>query len=83
MLNTWHLVAYQRYYDGLIARATQRHGGANGGAPHVQQQGALAGEQGLAGTGSNLLDVRLSISCRSRCGSLLVVVASLLLIIYP
>lgn len=46
MLNVWHLVAYQRYYDGLIS--------ATGGSHHSNQHRPTAQ---LNAMGSNIVDV--------------------------
>lgn len=46
MLNVWHLVAYQRYYDGLIS--------ATGGSQHSNQHRPAAQ---LNAMGSNIVDV--------------------------
>lgn len=47
MLNVWHLVAYQRYYDGLIS--------ATGGSQHSGSQQRQAAQ--LNAMGSNIVDV--------------------------
>lgn len=56
MLNVWHLVAYQRYYDGLIA--------ATGGSQGAQQQRPAPQ---LSAMGSNIVDVS---SCQGARGLL-------------
>ncbi|KAL4419979.1 hypothetical protein ABPG75_007077 [Micractinium tetrahymenae] len=49
MLNVWHLVAYQRYYDGLIAAT------APSATPAPRQQAAAPAT--LNASGSNIVDV--------------------------
>lgn len=50
MLNVWHLVAYQRYYDGLVA-ATAPSAAPTGRKP-------AAAPAALNASGSNIVDVR-------------------------
>lgn len=55
MLNVWHLVAYQRYYDGLIAATAPAS--AAGAAARQQQEAAAQHMESLNASGTNIVDV--------------------------
>jgi hypothetical protein len=57
MLNVWHLVAFQRYYDGLIAATTPAAAGQQA-RPQPQLAAAAAAAQRLNASGSNIMEVR-------------------------
>jgi hypothetical protein len=57
MLNVWHLVAFQRYYDGLIAATTPAAAGQQARPQQQQLATAAAAAQRLNASGSNIMEV--------------------------